>query len=160
MRILGIDCGTERTGWGVIESDGRVHRLIGAGTIRTSPRDSLPVRLLAIASGIREVIATHRPGSAAVEEVFHAVNAKSALKLAHVRGAAFLVLAESSLAAGEYSPLLIKQTVVGHGHAGKQQVQFMMRSLLGPDVPVKEADACDALAVAVCHAAYTARAVA
>jgi len=160
MRILGIDCGAGRTGWGVIESDGRAHRLIAAGAIRTSPRDALGVRLLAIASGIRDVIAVHRPVSAAVEEVFQAVNAQSALKLAHVRGAVFLVLAEASIPAGEYSPLLIKQTVVGHGHAGKQQVQFMMRSLLGPDVPATDADACDALAAALCHAAFTARAVA
>ena len=85
MRVLGIDCGVERTGYGVIESDGRTHRLLAAGVIRTSPRAALEDRLLLIAQGLREVIGRHAPASAAVEEVFHAVNVKTALKLRRVR---------------------------------------------------------------------------
>jgi len=160
MRVLGIDCGMERTGYGVIDSDGRRHIIVAAGTIRTNTRHSIATRLGVIAAGLREVIAVHHPEAAAVEEVFHAVNTKSALKLAHVRGAAMLVLAESSLDCGEYSALLIKQSVVGHGRAEKQQVQYMIRSLLGKGAPLKEPDACDALAVAICHATVKARAVA
>jgi crossover junction endodeoxyribonuclease RuvC len=160
MRVLGIDCGSERTGYGVIESDGRLHSLIAAGTIRTSPKQSLGIRLAAIARELREVIARDHPAEAAVEEVFHAVNAKSALKLAHVRGAALLVLSEHAVPYAEYSPLTVKQSVVGHGRAEKEQVQFMVRMMLGDEVPAGQPDACDALAVAICHAArrvWTAR---
>ena len=113
-----------------------------------------------IGAGLREVLAAHRPNAAAIEEVFHAVNAKSALRLAHVRGAAMLILAEQALAVGEYSPLTIKKSVVGNGRAEKEQVQFMMRSLLGPTAPVEQPDACDALAVAICHATHAWKAVA
>jgi len=152
MRVLGIDCGTELTGFGIIDSDGCAHRIVAAGTIRTSPRDPLPARLARIAAGLRSVIRDHAPGSAAVEEVFHAVNVKSALKLAHARGVALLVLAEADLPCGEYSALEIKVSVVGYGRAEKHQVQFMVRSLLGPGAHTDSTDACDALAVAVCHA--------
>ncbi len=160
MRVIGIDCGTERTGYGVIDSDGRTHRIVTAGTLRTSPRHPLEQRLLTIGAGLREVLAAHAPGAAAIEEVFHAVNVKSSLKLAHVRGVAMMILAEQGLAVGEYSPLTIKKSVVGHGRAEKEQVQFMMRSLLGPGAPVEQPDACDALAVAICHATHTWKAVA
>lgn len=153
MRVLGIDCGTERTGYGVIDSDGRTHRIVAAGTIRTSPRQTLGARLADIAVGLRAVIVRDRPEEAAVEEVFHSVNAKSSLKLAHVRGVALLLLAESGMPCAEYSPLVVKQSVVGFGRAEKEQVQFMVRSLLGDATPVSEPDACDALAVALCHAA-------
>jgi crossover junction endodeoxyribonuclease RuvC len=152
VRVLGIDCGTERTGYGVIDSDGVRHVLVAAGTIRTSPRDSMPARLSRIAAGLREIIAAHMPERAAVEEVFHAVNAQSALKLAQVRGVALLVSAEAGLAVSEHSALEVKKSVVGHGHAAKEQVQFMMKSLLGEATPVNLPDACDALAVAVCEA--------
>ena len=153
MRVLGIDCGSERTGYGVIDSDGRTHRIVAAGTIRTSPRQTLGARLADIATGLRAVIHRDRPDEAAVEEVFYSVNAKSALKLAHVRGVALLLLAESGMPYGEYSPLTVKQSVVGFGRAEKEQVQFMVRSILGGETPVSEPDACDALAVALCHAA-------
>lgn len=152
MRVLGIDCGTERTGYGVIDSDGVRHVLVAAGTIRTKPGDEMARRLCLIAAGLREVIRVRAPQRVAVEEVFHAANAKSALKLAQVRGVALLVSAEAGLEVREHSALEVKKSVVGHGHASKEQVQFMMRSLLGADVPVREADACDALAVAVCEA--------
>ena len=160
MRVLGIDCGTELTGYGVIDSDGRAHRIVAAGTIRTSPKSSLGERLNIIAAGLRLVIATHAPETGAVEEVFHAVNAKSALKLAHVRGVALLVLAEAGIVYGEYSPLTIKKSVVGHGRAEKEQVQFMMRAILGATAPVEQPDACDALAVAICHVTHIGRAAA
>jgi len=152
MRVLGIDCGTERTGYGVIESDGRRHLIIAAGTIRASAALSMSGRLAGIARGLRDVVAAHAPQAAAVEDVFHAANTKSALKLAHVRGIALLILAEASVPCGEYSALVVKQSVVGSGRAAKEQVQFMVRSLLGNEVPVDEPDACDALAVAICHA--------
>ncbi|HTM49082.1 MAG TPA: crossover junction endodeoxyribonuclease RuvC [Bryobacteraceae bacterium] len=152
MRVLGIDCGVERTGYGVIESDGRTHRLLAAGVIRTSPRDALEARLLCIAQGLRGVITSHTPAAAAVEEVFHAVNVKTALKLAHVRGIALLTAAEAGLEMGEYSPLEVKSSVVGYGRADKSQVQLMVRSLLGLDQIIESNDACDAVAVAICHA--------
>ena len=156
MRVLGIDCGTERTGYGVIESDGRDHRLIAAGVIRTSPKDALSDRLLKIGRELRLVVCQYQPQAAAVEEVFHAVNAKSALKLAHVRGIALLVVAEAGVVVGEYSPLEVKMSVVGYGRAEKSQVQLMMRSILGDDPSMDSADASDALAVAVCHATHAA----
>ena len=152
MRILGIDCGSERTGYGVIDSDGRSHRLRAAGVIRTSTKSPLAERLLTIASGLREVIAAEAPEAAAVEAVFHAANTQTALKLAHVRGVALLVLAEAGLAVGEYSPLEIKTSVVGYGRAEKEQVQLMVGSLLQLKEIVKSQDASDALAAAICHA--------
>jgi crossover junction endodeoxyribonuclease RuvC len=152
VRVLGIDCGTERTGYGVIDSDGVRHLLIAAGTIRTNPREAMSARLCKIAAGLRDVIATHAPERAAIEEVFHAANTQSALKLAQVRGVALLVSAEAGLHVSEHSALEVKKSVVGHGHAAKEQVQFMMKSLLGEATPVKLPDACDALAVAVCEA--------
>ncbi len=152
MRVLGIDCGTERTGFGVIDSDGRDHHLVEFGVVRTSPAEPLPSRLGQIAQGLRAVILRHSPQAAAIEEVFVASNAKSALKLAHVRGAAMLVIEEAKLPLGEYSPLAVKTSVVGYGRAEKEQVQRMVSALLRLAEPVKSADAADALAVAICHA--------
>jgi crossover junction endodeoxyribonuclease RuvC len=161
MRILGIDCGSERTGYGVIETDGRSHRMVIAGVIRTSPKNSLDSRLLEIAQGLRAVIGQYLPAGAAVEEVFYSQNAKSALKLAHVRGVALLALAEAGLTVGEYSALEVKASVVGYGRAEKHQVQLMVKNLLGLSEALAE-DASDAIAVAICHATRTgiARAVA
>jgi crossover junction endodeoxyribonuclease RuvC len=155
MRVLGIDCGTERTGFGVIHSDGVSHRMIASGVIRTSPKDPLCSRLTAIAAELRSVLIEHHPDSVAVEEVFHSVNTKSALKLAHVRGVALLVAAESGLPVGEYSPMEVKMSVVGYGKAEKTQVQLMIRSMLQLERNAPE-DASDALAVAICHATRTA----
>jgi crossover junction endodeoxyribonuclease RuvC len=152
MRVLGIDCGTERTGYGVIASDGREHRLVAAGVIRTRADAPLQTRLLEIARGLREVIREHQPEAVAVEQVFHAANTKTALKLAHVRGVALLAAAEAGLELGEYSPLEIKSSVVGYGRAEKSQVQRMVGSLLALDQPIASEDACDALAAAICHA--------
>ena len=129
MRVLGIDCGTERTGWGVIESDGRRHRVLGHGVIRTSPREALEKRLAAIAKALREIVGSHEPEVVAVEEVFYSQNVKTALKLAHVRGVALLAAAEAGVALGEYSPLEIKSSVVGYGRAEKQQVERIVDRL-------------------------------
>ncbi|MDQ2945539.1 MAG: crossover junction endodeoxyribonuclease RuvC [Acidobacteriota bacterium] len=151
MRIVGIDCGTEITGFGVIDTDGRRHHLVTAGVLRTKASDALEQRLKFIANGLREVIENFAPNSVAVEDVFYSVNAKSALKLAHVRGVALLTAAEAGLAVGEYSPLEVKMSVVGYGRAEKQQVQMMVLSLLGITQQFGSFDATDALAVAICH---------
>lgn len=151
MRVLGIDCGTERTGYGVIESDGRTHRMVAAGVIRCGAHERLEARLATIAAGLREIIRAHEPEEAAVEEVFYSQNVKTALKLAHVRGIALLIIAEAGLPLGEYSPLAVKTSVVGYGRAEKQQVQLMVKSLLGLDAVIESEDASDAVAVAICH---------
>ncbi len=154
MRVLGIDCGVERTGYGLVESDGRAHRLIGAGVIATNPKQPLSVRLFAIAAGLRDVIRLHSPEAVAVEEVFYAQNVRTALKLSHVRGVALMTASEAGLAVGEYSPLEIKTSVVGYGRAEKSQVQMMVQSLLALESPIASEDASDALAVAICHATH------
>jgi crossover junction endodeoxyribonuclease RuvC len=151
MRVLGIDCGTHATGFGVIESDGVRHQMIVAGVIETSAKESLAVRVLQIAQSLRSVIERYRPEAAAVESIFHAVNTKSALKLAHARGVALLAVAEAGLPLGEYSPLEIKTSVVGYGRAEKYQVQLMVQSLLGLESALESEDASDAVAVAICH---------
>ena len=156
MRVLGIDCGSQRTGYGVIESDGQQHRMVAAGVIRTHAEWPFERRLLAIGSGLRDLIVAHKPECAAVEEVFHAANAKTALKLAHVRGVALLVVAEAGMAFAEYSPLEVKMSVVGYGRAEKSQVQMMVQSLLRLPQAVESLDASDALAVAICHATHEA----
>jgi crossover junction endodeoxyribonuclease RuvC len=159
MRILGIDCGTEHTGYGLIESDGRSHRMIVAGCIKTRPKEPLEIRLLAIARGLRDVIGAHTPDSAAVEEVFYAQNVKTALKLSHARGVVLLTMAEAGLPVGEYSPLEIKTSVVGYGRAEKQQVKLMVHSLLALRDEIESEDACDAIAVAICHATHASTAL-
>jgi crossover junction endodeoxyribonuclease RuvC len=152
VRVLGIDCGSERTGYGVIDSDGSLHRMLVAGVIRTSPKQAFEKRLLQIAEGLRGLVREYSPECAAVEEVFFAVNVKTALKLSHVRGVALLVAAEAGLELAEYSPLEIKTSVVGYGRAEKCQVQMMVQNLLRLPEAVASEDASDALAVAICHA--------
>jgi crossover junction endodeoxyribonuclease RuvC len=154
VRILGIDCGTERTGYGIVLTDGRRHELIAQGVITTRVKDPLASRLTQIAAGLRQVIAEFTPAAAAVEQVFHAANTQTALKLAHARGVTLLTLAEAGLAVGEYSPLEVKMSVVGYGRAEKAQVQLMVRGLLQLDQDLRE-DAADALAVAICHATHS-----
>jgi crossover junction endodeoxyribonuclease RuvC len=153
MRILGIDCGTEKTGFGVIDSDGRSHRLVTAGIIRTKSNYPLEHRLVQIANELRAVISQYVPRTVSVEQVFHSVNTKSALKLAHVRGVALLLAAEAGVPVSEYSPLEVKISVVGYGRAEKHQVEMMVQSLLGIDRQFDSYDATDALAVAICHGA-------
>jgi len=152
MKVLGVDCGTERTGWGVIESDGRRHRVVAHGVITLRGRDPLPGRLALIAAALRGLLIAHTPECAAVEEVFFSQNVKTALKLAHVRGVALAVLAEAGLTVGEYSPLSVKTSVVGYGRAEKHQVKLIARTLTGLAESIESEDAADALAVAICHA--------
>ncbi len=150
MRVFGIDCGCERTGFGVVETDGRAHKFISAGVIETSSKDSMAQRLSQIHDGLSRAIRLYQPEVVAIEEVFHAANVKTALRLAHVRGIALLAAAQAGVPVGEYSPLEVKSSVVGYGRAEKQQVQMMVASLLSLAEPAPE-DASDALAVAICH---------
>jgi crossover junction endodeoxyribonuclease RuvC len=156
VRVLGIDCGSERTGYGVIDSDGLDHRMVAAGVIRTDRKDRFERRLLEIAGGLRRLMREYVPESAAVEEVFYSANVKTALKLAHVRGVALLAIAEAGLEMAEYSPLEVKSSVVGYGRAEKSQVKLMVGQLLRLPEAIESEDACDALAVAICHATHEA----
>lgn len=158
MRVLGIDCGCEKTGFGVVDTDGRTHRFISAGVIRTSTAEPMHQRLARIHEGLAGAMRLYQPEAVAIEEVFHASNVKTALKLAHVRGIALLAAAQAGLPVGEYSPLEVKTSVVGYGRAEKHQVQTMVASLLAMAEPLSE-DASDALAVAICHATITVVAV-
>jgi len=152
MRVLGIDCGGEYTGYGVVEQDanGALHHLC-SGAIHLSPRQALELRLMTICKGLTEVICLYAPEVVAIEDVFYAVNAKSALKLGHVRGVAMLVAAQAGLPVTAYSPLSIKSAVVGYGRAEKSQVQLMVARLLELPAPPEPADVADALAIAICH---------
>jgi crossover junction endodeoxyribonuclease RuvC len=152
MRVLGIDCGGAYTGYGVVEmhSDGRLCCLT-CGAIKLSTREPLPLRLSRIFSQLGEIILEHRPHQVAIEDVFYALNVKSALKLGQVRGVAMLAAASAGLEVAEYSPLTIKSSVVGYGRAEKQQVQHMVTRLLELAEPPQPMDASDALAIAICH---------
>jgi crossover junction endodeoxyribonuclease RuvC len=155
MRVFGIDCGTEFTGYGVVEvdCDARMPRLLhrAAGTIRLNKKEKTPQRLAQVYTELTALMALYEPEVVAIEEVFFSANAKSALKLGQVRGVAILAAATSGLPVVEYAPLSIKSAVVGYGLAQKEQVQFMVTRLLelseAPDSP----DAADALAIAICH---------
>ena len=151
MRIAGIDCGSERTGFGIIDSDGRTHSFVAAGVIRTKPAQPFCERLKMIADELRKTLALYAPQVVAIEDVFHSINAKSALKLAHVRGVALLQAADAGLPVSEYSALEVKMSVVGYGRAEKSQVQMMVQSLLRIHEEFVSFDASDALAVAICH---------
>jgi len=149
---MGIDCGTEYTGFGVAEeSDERVLHYVTAGAIRLAKNDPLPKRLAHIFEVLRNLIGEHHPDIVAIEEVFYSVNPKSALKLGQVRGVAMLATAYCGVPMAEYSPLAIKSSVVGYGHAEKHQVQQMVMKLLRLSAPPEPADAADALAIAICH---------
>lgn len=151
MRILGIDPGSETTGWGVIEDDGRRYRLLECGTVRASSGQKFPARLLRIANALEEIIRRHNPDACAIEDGFLATNVKVTLKLGQVRGVAMLVAERAALEIHEYSPRLVKQTVVGHGNAEKFQVAQMVKTLLSLESVPEPHDAADALAVAICH---------
>ena len=151
MRILGIDPGSETTGWGVIEGDGRRYRLVECGTVRAAAAQKFPARLLRIANALEEIIQRHHPDACAIEDGFLATNVKVTLKLGQVRGVAMLVAERAALEIHEYSPRLVKQTVVGHGNAEKFQVQQMVKTLLSLTSLPEPHDAADALAVAICH---------
>lgn len=152
MRVLGIDCGGECTGYGVVEmhSTGKLSCL-ACGAIKLSPREKLPTRLSRIYMHLGAIISEHQPDEVAIEDVFYALNVKSALKLGQVRGVAMLAAASAGLEVSEYSPLTIKSSVVGYGRAEKQQVQHMVTHLLDLSTPPEPLDASDALAIAICH---------
>ncbi len=152
MRVLGIDCGGEYTGYGVVEMhpSGKLSCLT-CGAIKLSPRDTLPIRLSRIYMHLGAIISEHQPDEVAIEDVFYALNVKSALKLGQVRGVAMLAAASAGLEVSEYSPLTIKSSVVGYGRAEKQQVQQMVTRLLDLPEPPESLDASDALAIAICH---------
>lgn len=155
MRVFGIDCGTEITGFGVVETDDdpRRPRLVAnaLGAIRLSKSKSLCERLDQVFRELTTELERWQPDIVAIEEVFYSVNAKSALKLGQVRGVALLAAAQQSIPVAEYAPLKIKSSVVGYGLAKKEQVQFMVARLLGLDVLPEPPDAADALAIAICH---------
>ncbi len=151
MRVFGIDPGSERTGYGCVETDGRRHRLVMCGAISTAGASCFAARLGVIHAGLVRLLAECEPGVVAVENLFHAVNVRSALKLGHARGVAMLAAVEAGIEVVEYTPAEIKRAVVGYGRAEKPQVQQMIKLLLGlPEVPSPH-DAADALAVALCH---------
>jgi crossover junction endodeoxyribonuclease RuvC len=155
MRVFGIDCGTEVTGYGVVESDdvGREPRLVckAMGAIRLKKTKTTPERLEQVFRELTAEIERWQPDAVAIEEVFYSVNAKSALKLGQVRGVALLAAACQRMPVAEYAPLKIKSSVVGYGLAKKEQVQFMVARLLGLTELPQPADAADALAIAICH---------
>ncbi|HJX90121.1 MAG TPA: crossover junction endodeoxyribonuclease RuvC [Pyrinomonadaceae bacterium] len=151
MRILGIDPGSQTTGWGIVEGDGRKYSLVDFGAISASSSLKFPTRLLRMCNGVEEVIAKHQPDACALEDAFLATNVKVTMKLGQVRGVVLLVAERAALEIHEYSPRLIKQTVVGYGNAEKHQVQEMVRLLLSLKSVPSPHDAADALAVAICH---------
>ena len=151
IRILGIDPGLRSTGFGVIDKAGSTLSYVASGCVKTDAEGSLPQRIATILDGLGEIIATYRPQQAAVEIVFVNVNPQSTLLLGQARGAAIAALVTAKLPVAEYTALQVKQAVVGHGKAAKEQVQAMVARLLKlPGVP--GADAADALACAIAHA--------
>lgn len=151
VRILGIDPGLRRTGWGVIESDGNRLSYIACGSVE--PADDLPMasRLLAIHEGLSRVLGDYQPAEAAVEQTFVNKDGAATLKLGQARGIAMMTPAMFGIVVAEYAPNLVKKTVVGAGHADKTQIQMMLKILL-PKAEFKRADAADALAIAITHA--------
>ena len=152
MRVLGVDCGSRVTGYGVIDSDGADCIFVQCGVIRVQISDALPLRLKCIHDGIAEVIRSFQPDAAAFENLFHASNVQSALKLGHARGVSICAAAEAGIPVFEYSPLEVKSAVTGYGRSEKSQVQHMVSALLRVDTLPSSFDASDALAVAICHA--------
>jgi crossover junction endodeoxyribonuclease RuvC len=151
VRIFGIDPGSERTGYGCIDTDGSRHRLVACGAISVPPRAEFAQRLLAIHEGLRALLMEHHPDCVAIEDVFHARNVRSALKLGHARGVALLAATQSGVPVVAYSPAEVKRAVVGYGRAEKHQVQQMVTLLLGLPSAPSPYDASDALAIAICH---------
>ncbi|MEQ1870037.1 MAG: crossover junction endodeoxyribonuclease RuvC [Vicinamibacterales bacterium] len=151
MRVFGIDPGSDRTGYGCVEAEGSRHRMVLSGAIKTSALASFPEKLLVIHARLTTILAECRPDCVAIENLFFATNARSALKLGHARGVAMLAAVEAGLPIAEYTPSEVKRAVVGYGRAEKLQVQQMVKLLLGlPELPTPH-DAADALAVAICH---------
>jgi crossover junction endodeoxyribonuclease RuvC len=151
MRVLGIDPGSETLGWGVVEGSGLKYSLVDFGTVRSNAKQAFSKRLLKAYSGVEEVVVKYSPDVLAVEDTFYAVNVGVALKLGQVRGVMLLLAEQREIEIAEYSPRLIKQTVVGYGAAEKHQVQEMVKMLLRMKTVPTPHDAADALAIAICH---------
>ena len=151
MRIFGIDPGSQRTGYGCVERIGSRQALIVCGSLSGPPRATFPDKLNAIHDGLTMLLTRHRPDCVAIEDIFHARNVRSALKLGEARGVALLAASEAGVPVVSYAPAAIKRAVVGYGRAEKHQVQHMVKLLLGLDQPPTPHDVADALAVALCH---------
>jgi crossover junction endodeoxyribonuclease RuvC len=151
MRVLGIDCGSRITGYGVVDTHGSDCFFVQCGAISARADGSLADRLKFIHAGIKGVISDLCPDAAVFESLFYASNVQSALKLGHVRGVSIMAAAEANLPVFEYSPMEVKSAVTGYGRAEKPQVQQMVRALLKLKTPPEPYDAADALAVAICH---------
>ncbi|MFC3052949.1 crossover junction endodeoxyribonuclease RuvC [Kordiimonas pumila] len=151
MRLLGLDPGLQKTGWGVVESHGNRLTHVANGVVKSDSKKSLAERLVELYDGLTEVLAEWQPYSCAVEETFVNKNPTSTLKLGQARGIALLVPSQAGLLVAEYTPNHVKKSVVGAGHAAKEQVDAMVQILL-PGVKINGPDAADALAVAICHA--------
>lgn len=151
IRILGIDPGLRRTGWGVVETLGNSLRFVAAGTVKSDDKADLAVRLTQIHDGLVAVIGAHAPAEAAVEQTFVNKDAVATLKLGQARGVAMLVPARAGLVVAEYAPNVVKKAVVGVGHGEKQQIHMMVKVLM-PKAAFDSEHAADALAVAICHA--------
>jgi len=155
MRLLGLDPGLRRTGWGVIDAEGNLLRHVANGVVASTSGLSLSERLVQLHDGLMAVIEKYHPDEAAVEETFVNKNPVSTLKLGQARGVVLLVPSRAGLVVSEYTPNQVKKTVVGAGHAAKEQVQMMVGTLL-PGCEIAGGDAADALAVAICHAHHRA----
>jgi crossover junction endodeoxyribonuclease RuvC len=151
VKVFGIDPGSARTGYGCVQSDGSRHRMVACGAIANPASNSFPEKLRVIHVELSILLARHRPDVVAIENLFHAVNARTALKLGHARGVAMLAAVEAGVPIVEYTPAEVKQSVVGYGRAEKGQVQAMVQLLLALAEPPTPFDASDALAIAVCH---------
>jgi crossover junction endodeoxyribonuclease RuvC len=151
VKIFGIDPGSERTGYGCIETDGSRHHMVSCGAITVPATTPFPDKLLTIHRRLSALLERAKPDCVAIENLFHSTNARSALKLGHARGVAMLAAVEAGLPVVEYTPAEIKRAVVGYGRAEKHQVQQMVKLILGLAVAPSPYDAADALAVAICH---------
>jgi len=151
VRVFGIDPGSNRTGYGCVDTDGRRHQLVLCGAIRATDSGAFPERLATIYRELSTIIRGCKPDVVGIESLFHATNVRSALKLGHARGVAMLAATEAGIRVVEYTPAEIKRAIVGYGRAEKPQVQQMIKLLLRLDRIPEPHDAADALAVAICH---------
>ena len=152
MKVLGIDPGTAACGFGIVQESGGRLRAIAHGWWRTSARDRPELRLRTIFEGVTELIEEHAPGFVVLEESFVGADARIALSVGQARGAVLVACAQAGVQCTEYAPARVKQAVCGYGRAEKDQVQRMVKAILGLDAPPKPSHAADALAVAICHA--------
>lgn len=152
MRILGIDPGTAIVGFGVVDCDGDNYKMVDAGVIRTPAKQALELRLQTIFDDLTEIIKTHKPEAAAVEDLFFAQNVTTAMSVSHARGVILLAINQAKIEQSSYTPLQIKQALTGYGRAEKQQIQEMVKIFLKLKEVPKPDDCADALAAAICHA--------